>query len=171
MTVLKNYQVNIGLTGPGGSMESALKVMQAAAAILQAGGAGVFIDNSALAHGGSDWLAMTADGGPEAISFAFVSIIRGPDEVFTMGMQILGFPDLLMNADDVDPRGDAAIEIIRYVCGCDRPIDVGHVLADENGPRFQIVSRDRDEFESDSPMHNPHGRLKLVSAQDIADSN
>ena len=103
-------------------MDAALAMMQAAAAIVRAGGAGVFIDNSALAHGGSDWLAMTDDGGPDAISFAFVSIVRGPQDVYTMGMQVLGYPDLLMRAADVDERGETVIEIIRYICGGDRPV-------------------------------------------------
>src|SRR5258708_5092451 len=120
------YTVNVGLTGPGGSLESALTMMQAGAAIVCAGGAGVFIDNSALAHGGGDWIAMTEDGGPEAISFAFASIIRGPQEVTTMGMQTMGFPDLLMRSSDIDERGETIIEIIRYICGSDLPIDVVH---------------------------------------------
>jgi hypothetical protein len=171
LAVLARYSVNVGLTGPGGSMESALAMMKAGAAIVQAGGAGVFIDNSALAHGGSDWLAMTDDGGPEAISFAFASIIRGPDEVYTMGMQTMGFPDLLMRAADVDERGEMMIELIRYICGGGKPIGVGHVLADEQGPRFQVVANQPDEFEAESPMHNPLGRLKIVSAKDIAESN
>ena len=169
--ILARYRVNVGLSGAGGSMESALAMMQAGAAIVRAGGAGVFIDNSVMAHGGSDWIAMTDDGGPEAISFAFASIIRGPREVYTMGMQTMGFPDLLMRAADVDARGETVVEIIRYVCGGDRPIDVGHVLADEHGPRFQIVAREFDDFPSDSPMHNPYGQLKIVSAKEIAEGN
>jgi len=44
--------VNIGLTGPGGSMAAALAMMQAGAAIVHAGGAGVFIDNSGVAQPG-----------------------------------------------------------------------------------------------------------------------
>ena len=171
LEVLNRYSVNIGLSGPGGSLESALAMMQAAAAIVRAGGAGVFIDNSAMAHGGSDWLAMTDDGGPEAISFAFVSIIRGKREIQTMGLQVLGYPDLLMNAADIDERGERMIEIIRYICKGDRSIDVGHVLADEHGPRFQVLSRITDDFGPDSPMHNPFGHLKIVSIKDIAEGN
>ncbi len=171
LAVLGRYSVNVGLKGAGGSMESALAMMKAAAAIVRAGGAGVFIDNSALAHGGSDWLAMSDDGGPEAISFAFASIIRGPEDVYTMGMQTMGFPDVMMRASDVDERGEMMIELIRYICGGNKPIGVGHVLADEYGPRFQVVANERDEFESESPMHNPFGRLKIVSAKDIAESN
>jgi hypothetical protein len=171
LAVLSRYSVNIGLTGPGGSMDAALAMMKAGAAIVRAGGAGVFIDNSALAHGGSDWLAMADDGGPEAISFAFVSINRGPQDVYTMGMQTMGFPDLLMSAADVDERGEMMIELIRYICAGSKPIGVGHLLADEQGPRFQVVANERDEFEPQSPMHNPFGRLKIVSAKDIAEQN
>ena len=169
--VIGAYTVNIGLSGPGGSLEASSKMMQAAAAIVRAGGAGVFIDNSAMAHGGSDWLAMSDDSGPEAISFAFVSIIRGRQEVYTMGMQVLGFPDLLMRSSDVDERGEMVVELIRYICDGTRPIDVGHMLADEAGPRFQITARESDEFNPASPLHNPHGRLRIVSMKDIAEAN
>ncbi|MBI3862663.1 MAG: hypothetical protein HY290_12300 [Planctomycetia bacterium] len=171
LAVLARYTVNVVLGGPGGSLESARTMMQAGAAFVRAGAAGVFIDNCALAHGGSDWLAMTDDGGPEAISFAFASIVRGRQKLYTMGMQTMGFPDLLMQSADVDERGEMVIEIIRYVCAGDKPIDVGHVLADEHGPRFQIVARDSDEFEAGSAMHNPYGRLKIVSVKDIAEGN
>lgn len=169
--IVSRYTVNIGLTGPGGSLASAHAMMQAGAAIVRAGGAGVFIDNSALAHGGQDWLEMTDDGGPDAISFAFASIIRGQQEMYTIGMHVMGFPDLLLRRADVDEEETTIVETIRYVCGGERPIDVGHILADEFGPRFQVVARVDDDFEPDSPMHNPFGRLKLVSAEDIAERN
>lgn len=51
LRTVDNYKVNIFLSGPGGSLASARTMMKAAAAILQAGGAGVFNDNSGLAHG------------------------------------------------------------------------------------------------------------------------
>src|SRR5438128_498744 len=38
------YEVNVMLAGPGGSLESARAMMRGAAAIIEAGGAGVFID-------------------------------------------------------------------------------------------------------------------------------
>lgn len=172
LAILRRYTVNICLSGPGGSLEAALTMMRAAASIVRAGAAGVFIDNSAQACGGRDWLMMTDDGGPEAISFAFVSIIRSHRDLTTMGMQVMGFPDLKLRSSDVDQRGELVIELIRYICGGDRPIDVGHILADDLGrPRFHVVAREQDDFEEDSPMHNPHGRLKLVSSRDLAQGN
>lgn len=171
LAVVARYTVNVGLTGPGGSMEAAVTMMQAAAAIVRTGGAGVFIDNSGLAHGGGDWIHLTEDGGSEAVSFAYTSIVRGEHEVYTMGMQVMGFPDILMRTSDIDEQGETMIDIIRYVCGGGRPIGVGHVLADEQGPRFQVVANTDDEFDADSPMHNPFGRLKILSAKDVAEGN
>jgi hypothetical protein len=171
LAILARYRVNIGLIGLGGSMEAALAMMQAGAAIVRAGGAGVFIDNSAMAHGGNDWIEMTEDGGPDAISFAFTSIIRGPQEVYTMGMRVMGFPDVIMKSSDIDPDGETIVEIVRYICGGDKPIDVGHLLADLDGPRFQVIAKEYDEFEADNPMHNPYGRLKIVNLKEIAEGN
>lgn len=171
MAILARYSVIVGLTGPGGSPAAALAMMQAGAAIVRAGGAGVFIDNCALAHGGGDWVDMTEDGGSDAMSFALVGIVRGREEVFTMGMQTMGFPDLLMRRRDLDEECDTIIEIIRYVCEGEHPLDVGHLLADEEGPRFQIVGTVADEFEAESPMHNPRGRLRIVSMKDVAEGN
>src|SRR5947209_7526986 len=85
LATVAGYTVNILLSGPGGSMPAARAIMQAGAAVVRAGGAGVFIDNSALAHGGHHWLKMTEDGGPDALSFAFVAIVSGQAEVWTMG--------------------------------------------------------------------------------------
>ncbi len=171
LAILSRYRVNVALSGAGGSLARALAMMQAGAAIVRAGGAGVFIDNSAMAHGGDDWIAMTEDGGPDAISFAFTSIIRGPQKVYTMGMQVMGFPDLLMSSPDVAARGETIVEIVRYICGGDRPIDVGHVLADVHGPRIHVVAKERDEFEAESAMHKPYGRLKIASLKESAEGN
>src|SRR5205823_4139292 len=128
LATVDGYRVNAFLSGPGGSMAAARTMMQAAAAIVRAGGAGVFIDNCVLAHGGQQWLEMTDDGGPDALSFAFVGIIGSPTEVRTMGMHVLGLRDIVMKRADAD--GFDIIEVIRYVCRGDKPIDDGHVLAD-----------------------------------------
>jgi hypothetical protein len=171
LATVDGYTVNVLLSGPGGSLQAARKMMQAGAALVRAGGAGVFIDNSALAHGGQDWLAMTKDGGPDALSFAFVAIVRSQAEVWTMGMHVLGLRDIVMKRADVEVDGFDIVEVIRYLSRGEKPIDEGHVLADLNGPRFQAFIENRAEAPVGSPMHNPFGRLKLVSMRDIAETN
>src|SRR6266702_4259968 len=171
LAAVDGYRVNVFLSGPGGSMQAARTMMQAGAAVVRAGGAGVFIDNSALAHGGRHWLELTEDGGPDALSFAFVAIVRGQAEVWTMGMHVLGLRDVLMKRADVEADGFDIIEVIRYLARGEKQIDDGHVLADLNGPRFQAFAQASGGELTGSPMHNPFGRLKLVSMRDIAETN
>ena len=171
LAAVDEYTVNVLLSGAGGSLPAAHTMMQAAAAIVRAGGAGVFIDNSGLAHGGQQWLAMTEDGSPDALSFAFVAIVSGQAEVWTMGMHVLGLRDVVMKRADVEAEGFDIVEVIRYLARGDKPIDDGHVLADLDGPRFQAFTQDPGEELVGSAMHNPFGRLKLVSLRDIAETN
>ncbi len=171
LATVADYTVNIFLKGPGGSMRAARTMMQAGAAVVRAGGAGVFIDNSALAHGGQCWLELTDDGGPDAVSFAFVAIVRGKTEVWTMGMHVLGLRDVVMKRADVEEGGFDIIEVIRYLSRGERPVGDGHVIADLNGPRFQAFTQESEEATVGTSMHNPFGRLKLVNMREIADAN
>jgi hypothetical protein len=171
LATVDGYTVNVLLSGPGGSMQAARTMMQAAAAVVRAGGAGVFIDNSTLAHGGRHWLEMTEDGGPDALSFAFVAIVSGRVDVWTMGMHVLGLRDVVMKRADAEADDFDIVEVIRYLSRGEKPVDDGHIIADLSGPRFQAVAHDGDDGPDCSPLHNPFGRLKLVSMRDIAESN
>ena len=88
-----------------------------------------------------------------------------------MGMHVLGLRDVVMKRADADADGFDIIEVIRYLSRGEKPIDGGHLLADLNGPRFQAFTQDSPADVAGSPMHNPFGRLKLVSTRDIAESN
>lgn len=171
LATVNAYTVNVFLIGPGGSLDAARTMMRAGAAIVQAGGAGVFIDNSALAHGGRNWVEMADDGGPDAISFAFVNVVRGRMESYTMGMHILGLRDIVMKNVDAADEDFGIIDVIRYMAASEKPVDDGHLLADLSGPRFKAVAQPSPPDRPNSPMHNPFGRLKLVSMRDIAETN
>ncbi len=171
LETVDGYTVNVCLSGPGGSLQAARTMMQAGAAIVRAGGAGVFIDNSAVAHGGHDWIAMTEDGGPDALSFAFVAIVRGQADVWTMGMHVLGLPDVVMKHADLEAGGLDIVEVIRYLARGEKSVGDGHVLTDLQGPCLQAILQDSDRDLVGSPLHNPFGRLKLVRMRDIAESN
>jgi hypothetical protein len=171
MRIVNSYSVNIGLIGPGGSMAAALTTMRAGAAIVRAGGAGVFIDNSALAHGGGHWIEMTEDGGCEAVSFAFVNVVRSRHEVWTTGMHVMGLPEIVMHSSDLDDNGEVIADVIRYLCQGEKPVGPGHVLADESGPRFQVLAAGSNKLPLAGPMRNPFGRLKLVNVKDVAERN
>lgn len=170
LAIVGRYTANIALTGPGGSLEAARTMMQAGAAIVQAGGAGVFIDNSALAHGGGAWIEMADDGSADALSCAFVSLFHIEGEIGTLGMHVLGFPDLVMRYAEGD--AETLIEVIRYVTAGAKPIGDGHILADDRGlPRFRVAATTADERTAGGPMHNPFGRLRMTSMKELAENN
>ena len=146
-------------------------MMRAAAAMVRAGAAGVFIDNCGLAHGGQDWLDMTGDGSSDAVSFAFVAILRGDSEVYTMGMHVLGLRDVVMKRADAEDEGFDITEVIRYLARGDKPVGNGHVLADLEGPRFQVIAQENPAGRLPGAMHNPFGRFKLVNVKDIGEIN
>src|SRR5262249_17922034 len=120
LAVVDNYSVNVFLGGPGASLPAAHAMMRAAASVVQAGGAGMFIDNSTLAHGGQNWLDMTDDGGPDALSFAFVAIVGNKAEVWTTGMHVLGLRDIVMKRADSEAEGFDIVEVIRYLARSDK---------------------------------------------------
>lgn len=169
--IVNHHAVNVVLSGPGGSLDAARTMMEAGSAIVRAGAAGVFIDNSGLAHGGKNWIEMAEDGSPDALSFAFVAIIRGKTDVWTMGMHVLGFRDIVMKRSDIEVGGFDIVEVIRYVCRSEKPVEEGHIIADLDGPRFQCAFEESARELARSPMHNPFGRLRLMSLRDVAEKN
>ena len=56
-----SHAVKVHVSGPGGSAEAARAVMNAATALVKAGGYGVMVDNSGNTHGVDDWLALAGD--------------------------------------------------------------------------------------------------------------
>jgi hypothetical protein len=170
LATVDGYTVNVTLSGSGGSMEAARMIMKAAATLVRAGGAGVFIDNSALAHGGELWLEMTEDGGIDALSFAFIGIIQANTDLWTVGMHVLGLRDIVLKRADVE-NGFDIVELIRYLVRGDKPVGDGHILADVNEPWFSCCAEDGDPRMVGTPMHNPFGRLRLVKLRHIASKN
>lgn len=146
-------------------------MLRGGAAVVRAGDAGVFIDNSALSHGGGGWVDMADFGRIDAVSYAFVSIIFGEREVRTLGMHVLGFPDFVMQIADLNDETELIFDLILYICGGDKPIGDGHLLGDENGPRFRAAAEASDPKLAKTPMFNPFGRLRLTSMHEIAEGN
>ena len=88
-----------------------------------------------------------------------------------MGMHVLGLRDVMMKRADIDAGDFDIVDLIRYLCQGEKPVEDGHVIADLDGPRFQAFTQDSEAELAGSPMYNPFGRLKLVSMRDVAETN
>jgi hypothetical protein len=61
--------------------------------------------------------------------------------------------------------------LIRYLADGEKPVEDDHVLADLDGPLFQVFTEPSPDKLARSPTFNPFGRFKLVSMRDVAETN
>lgn len=161
--ILDNYTVQVCLLAPGGAMSQAVEVMEAAAALLQAGGGGVFIDNSAMSFGASLWCEMAESADIDAVSFAFVNIVQAGPQAYTVGMHVLGQPDLHLPSDQIDGNGQGLVNLIQEICQRKTRFGAGDLLTLESGCAFLAMPLTRPPFGLCAAMENPWGRFKLVN--------
>jgi hypothetical protein len=160
---IERYKVNICLSAPGGSIDAAVQVMRGAAAVLTAGGAGVFVDNSGIAHGAGDWHTLLEGAETGGVYWAFISTVRSESELYTLGMHVLGFRDAILPATD-DEQLDARTlhSFLGYAAFSGAAIRDGDVVRDVTLPTLRVSTQLDDRTPKDAPMFNPYGRWRLA---------
>jgi hypothetical protein len=160
---IEGYTVNACLVGPGGSFAAARRIMAATAALVRAGGAGVFVDNSALAHGGSDWLALCHPENQETGPIrAFVNVVGAKMEVYSVGMHVLGHRDVVLPRSGHDQNDyEAVLRFLHETCG-QRTVNEGDVYTDPVLSNLRLQHEAMERFPPHLPMHNPYGQWRLV---------
>jgi hypothetical protein len=170
--IVENYTVQVCLAGPGGSLVAAKRMMDAGSAILKTGGGGVFIDNSGNAHGSDDWFDLTNDpdncegGDWGGVYWAFVATVGSQSEIWSMGMHVLGYRDVVMPRSGQGDEHDynTLHEIVGYTYLSGRKMHHGDVIADLTGPRYEVFDEKVTGIPAGNAMHNPYGRWRLVPA-------
>ena len=142
-------------------MQSAAAMMRSAIPILQAGGAGVFVDNSALSFGASHWCKMAGVCDADALTFGYVTIVRNEQDTYTVGMQVFGKPDLIMPTKNVGQEGSVIIDMMLKTATSDQSFDAGHQMDLPYARLFKVHKIIDDKSPVGSPMHNPWGRLEF----------
>ena len=173
---VEQHSVLICPVFPGGSPERAAAALRHTAAVIRAGGVGVFVDNSGLAHGSDDWLALAdathdADAVDDAAMHAFVNVYGAADRLWSIGMHLLGHRDAtLVDRSGDDERDDVMLRnALGYILLSGATIADGDRLDDVGAGETLVVSLiDDDEVAPDHPMHNPSGRYRLTRTPGVA---
>ena len=154
---LENYALNVVVVGPAGSLMAAQYMLEAGASIVRAGGLGVFIDNSLLAHSAADWLELTENKTDSAaVFYAFVNVANRGNEIMSYGMHVLGQRDGIVNSEDLSAMED----FLRMSCADQLEFDA-ETFADQRGRQFCVHREsDRGPFAA-HPINNPFGRWRL----------
>jgi len=162
---IKKYRSNAGVSGPGGSLYAAKHLLQTGAAIIRAGGAGVFVDNGLIAHGASDWLELaSACADPMAVFYAYVNIVCVKSHYQSHGMHTLGYRDAVISCRDQPQTSLRSIEDFLRASSCDGVTwKSGESFENSSGELFRVQSlQDECPFE-EHPILNPYGRYRLES--------
>ena len=174
---IETYRHNACLTMPGGSFDRAAAALRYTLALLDAGGHGVFIDNSGIAHGSNDWRDLAHDAGPDGGGpfWAFLVTAGSQREVWTTGMHCLGRRDAIMPRTGNDQFDDFQIRnFLAYTYRSGAVIEDGHIAAALLGdtpadadltPMFRIFLEPDTIVPAGHPMHNPYRRYRLTPCQ------
>jgi hypothetical protein len=157
---LNRYAMAVAITGSSGSMQGARQLLEAGAGLVRAGGLGVFIDNSVLAHSGTDWLELAENRhDPSAVFYTFVNVAKLGMEIRSHGMHVFGQRDAVV-AQEVDL---SALEDFLRKTSADSPeFAEGDCFTDQRGKRYKLhAESDRGFFSPTHPVNNPYGRWRL----------
>ena len=164
---LRNYQVKVFISGPGGSLDAARTFLAIGAAFIRAGALAIMVDNSGNCHSPRDWLALAGDKKLGGMYWAFVSVTAAPDEVFSAGMHCLGFRDAeLLNPLDPKASGMMLHEFLGYTYQSGATILNGDPIGGPDGPEFILHHMECTRFPIDMPWHNPYGVWRLGNVED-----
>ncbi len=171
---LASHRVKVHLSGTGGSAEAARAMMNAATALVRAGGTGVLIDSSAASHGRNDWLALAADKTPGGLYWAFVTVGGSDTELWSCGMHALGLRDAeLFDPPDREWGGMFLHQFLGYAYRSGATLLDGEALGDETTALYRIRHHPCTRFAPGTPFHNPYGiwRLEKIDAENDEDAD
>jgi len=159
---LRNHQVKVFISGPGGSLEAARTFLAIGAAFIRAGALAIMVDNCGNCHSPRDWLSLAGDKKMGGMYWAFVSVTAGKNEVFSAGMHCLGFRDAeLPNPADPQALGMMLHEFLGYTYQSGANILDGDPIGGPEGPEFILHHVECTRYPKDSPWHNPYGVWRL----------
>jgi hypothetical protein len=161
-----SHRVKIHVYGPGGSPETARAIMDAATALICAGGSGVMVDNSGLTHSPQDWLDLAGDLEAGGLYWAYVAATfdSRASIAFSSGMHCLGLRDAELPTHDIPDRQIAGFllhNFLGYTYQSGRTVIDGDTLDDESGACFRARHIPCTRFAANTPFYNPYGIWRL----------
>lgn len=155
------------LMAPGGSREAADAMMRAGAALIDAGGMGVKVDSSGIAHAPAYWIDMCEQLDQLTAHRALVVYVAGAD-VYSCGMHNFGLPEAITSASDKAQAADMLRFFTRYLLEHAPALADGHTFSVSEGKQvYRVEQVPAIDYGPGSLFNNPYGawRLSPVAAE------
>lgn len=149
------------LVGAGGSRAAADAMMRAGAALIDAGGLGVKVDSSGIAHAPAYWTDMCDQLDQLTAHRALVVYVAGAD-VYSCGMHNFGLPEAITSADNKTEAADMLRFFTRYLLEHAPALEDGHTFSVSEGKQLYRVERvPAIDYGPGSLFNNPYGAWRL----------
>lgn len=145
---------------PAGNKESAQRMIDVGANIIESGGLGVFLDSGARAHSADSWReAAKSYDDPAVLAWTYATIVRGKSCLFSTGMHVLGQRDVqLRPTDSLEDDFFDLTGFLVYLTQATRNVEDGHFVGASDGRYMYEVRAVADHrVEARHPMHNRFG--------------
>lgn len=155
------------LAGPGGSRQEAEGMMLAGAALVDAGGLGVKVDSTGIAHGPAYWIDLCEQLDSLTAHRALVVFLTGR-EVYSCGMHNFGLPEAIVSPVGGDRReaADLLRAFTHYLFAHAPLLEDGHTFSVSEGtPVYRVRAVEAIDYGPASLFNNPYGAWRLEPEQ------
>jgi hypothetical protein len=166
LAAIGQHQHTLYSHGSGTSPEGAREMLRVGVGLLNAGGLGVKVESSGIAHSAIRWRELAASERLVDVYTAFVTLIGAKDCFCSCGMHVFGLPDAAVPRD-LHTRTAAQLlhSFNNYLLGERPSLADGHTFSiSADAPRFRLHKIPCDTYEPQHPFHNPHGMWKFATA-------
>lgn len=165
MEAVGEHRCVVYLVGKGGSREAAEAMMRAGAALIDAGGLGVKVESTGIAHGPAYWIDMCEQLPLLTAHRALVVFVVAGHEVYSCGMHNFGLPEAVIATGKGQAERTAAADLLRtftrYLLEAPA-IEDGHTFSVSDGaPLYRIGTTAPVDYGPDSLFNNPYGSWRL----------
>ena len=161
MADIADHETVAYLIGPGGSREAADAMMRAGAALIDAGGLGVKVDSTGIAHAPAYWIDMCEQLDQLTAHRALVVYVAGQD-VYSCGMHNFGLPEAITSADNKTEAADMLRFFTRYLLENAPKLADGHTFSVSEGKQvYRVEQVPAIDYGPGSLFNNPYGAWRL----------
>ena len=162
LKAIGKHTYTLYIVGPGGTVNTALGMVELGAQLLKAGGIAVKVETAGLAHTAQNWQRF-AERGPDFLCDAYAAVIQEQDTYYSCGMHNLGLSDVLVIDDITLQEANRLIKsLLRYTILEQPVLQNGHTFRiDAHSPYYRLIHQEDVIHPSDDPFHNPSGLWHL----------
>ncbi|WP_417442065.1 DUF4261 domain-containing protein [Idiomarina sp.] len=161
MELISSHKSVCYLIAKGGSIESAHSIMNAANALLDAGGYGVKVESSGLSHPPKDWKEQCKYNYLFKSHSSYVVYITS-ESTYSCGMHNFGLPDAIVNSSESENPSELLRVFTHYLLSESPVIKEGQTFSvDSDSPAYRIKAHPPIYYGESSLFNNPFGMWKL----------